>query len=107
MKIHNIDKGSNGGMRLNFSVGPEEVDLIFAIIDRAFSVYPRTNKNESDFQRLKSIRRELSEFVGRAKTKIPKSSDYPCPLCKRYLRSEKAIQQHLEIVHKSEPKMEV
>lgn len=106
MRVININKNSNNQPIVEFHLGYEEIDLIFSIIEQAWSTFPR-RKYESDYQRLKNIYRSLSEFVGKSHPKPPKSSDFPCPRCDRFLRTERAVQQHLLQVHGQEIRKEV
>jgi hypothetical protein len=102
MKIfeQEFEKAGNNKKRILFSVGFEEVELLHALIVKAKSVYPEiTAEDISRVSRMGNMARALAFYLGKKQPSLPKTSDFPCPICSRKLRGEEAVKLHLKDVH--------
>lgn len=100
-----LENAASGKKRVLFAVGFEEIELLHALLTQALKVFPGLTDQPTE-HRMKNMQRAMAVYLGRRKPTVPKSSDFPCPICNRKLRGEKAIILHLKDIHPDSPKGE-
>jgi hypothetical protein len=90
--------GGNGKKRILFSVGVEDIEILHDIVVQAMAMFPRLTHPET-WHRMKSMEKEMSQYLGLSKPHTPRIAGDPCPVCERKLRGQAAVAKHIRAVH--------
>lgn len=103
MKIseQEFERGGNKKKRIVFSVGFEEVEILYSVLIRAMETFPRTLDEESshNYSRMKNMSKAMSVYLGKSNPNKVHKADTKCPYCRRFVKGEKALEIHEKDVH--------
>ncbi len=102
MKIteQEFERGGNKKKRIVFSVGFEEIEILYAVLVRTSASFPILKEgDEHALSRIKNMIKAMSVYLGKTQPKEPKNADTACPYCRRQVRGENALKLHLKDVH--------
>ena len=108
MRVYSEELAPSGKKRILFACGIEDIKILCELVNNAKLHIPRLHTEENStnglLNRLRSMAKEFSKFLSEKEThkSLPKTTQ--CPYCERKLRGQKALEEHIKMVHSREGK---